>query len=213
MATTPISIEQPRILVVEGNDEERLFKALFAHIEGKDGIKTDDIQIINVGGRDNIRRDIQVIVNDRNFNTVSSIGIVRDADDNADNALRSVQGALRAAGLPVPSAPLSLAGDHPDVPKVAVLITPYDKSSGMLEDVCLEAMEGDPAMGCVQNYFRCIESHLAVQPNNLPKAMVQAFLASRERSGLSLGVAAQRRYWNFEHSAFEPLKRLVRMLQ
>ena len=210
MATTPISIEQPRLLVVEGDDEERLFRALFAHIEGKDGIKTDDIQIINVGGKDNIRRDIQVIVNDRNFNAVSSIGIVRDADDNADNALRSVQGALNDAGLTPPDTALSLADG---VPKVAVLITPYGKHSGMLEDVCLEAMEDDPAMGCVQDYFSCIESHLAVQPNNLPKAMVQAFLASRPISGLSLGVAVQRGYWDFDHRAFEPLKRLVGMLQ
>lgn len=206
----PISVEQPCLLVVEGDDEERLFRLLFAHIEEKDGVKIDDIQIVNVGGKDNIRRDIQVIVNDRNFASVVSIGIVRDADDNADDALRSVQGALRAAGLPVPSAPLSVVGA---VPKVAVLITPYGKSSGMLEDVCLEAMEGDPAMGCVQDYFSCIESRLAEQPNNLSKAMMQAFLASRPISGLSLGVAIQRRYWDFEHSAFDALKEFVGMLQ
>ena len=205
-----ISVEQPRLLVVEGVSEAHLFSALFAHIAEKDGVRLDDVQIINVGGRDNIRRDIQVIVNDRNFGLVSAIGVVRDADDSAANALRSVQGALRAAGLPAPSAPLTVAGD---VPKVATLIVPHGRLSGVLEDVCLESVESDPAMGCVQDYFRCIESRLAVQPNNLSKAMAQAFLASRERPGLPLGLAAYRDYWDFEHSAFGPLREFVGMLQ
>lgn len=205
----PISVEQPRLLVVEGVSEAHLFNALFAHMEEKDGVRIDDIQIINVGGRDNIRRDIQVIVNDRDFSMVSSIGIVRDADDNADDALRSVQGALRDVGLPAPSAPLSVVGDNP---KVAVLITPYGRSSGVLEDVCLESVAGDPAMECVQDYFSCIESRLDAQPNNLSKAKAQAFLASRRSPGLQLGVAAHRGYWDFEHAAFEPLRRLVGML-
>ena len=205
-----ISVEQPRLLVVEGVSEAHLFSALFAHIAEKDGVRLDDVQIVNVGGRDNIRRDIQVIVNDRNFGMVSAIGVVRDADDSAANALRSVQGALRAAGLPAPSASLSLAGD---VPKVAALIVPHGRSSGVLEDVCLESVADDPAMGCVQDYFRCIESSLAAQPNNLSKAMAQAFLASRERPGLPLGLAAYRDYWDFEHSAFDALKEFVGMLR
>ncbi len=205
-----ISVEQPRLLVVEGVSEAHLFSALFAHIAEKDGVRLDDVQIINVGGRDNIRRDIQVIVNDRNFGMVSAIGVVRDADDSADDALRSVQGALRAAGLPAPGASLSVAGDNP---KVAALILPHGRSSGALEDVCLESVSGDPAMGCVQDYFRCIESRLAAQPNNLSKAMAQAFLASRERPGLPLGLAAYRDYWDFEHSAFDALKEFVGMLR
>ena len=206
----PISIKKPRLLVVEGSDEKRLFKALIAHIK-KSGIKIDAVQVIDAEGKGKIKSNIQVIANESNFSTVSSIGIVRDADHDAADALISVQDALRTAKLPVPNAPLIVERD--EARKVAVLITPYGKSSGMLEDVCLEAMEDDPAMECVQDYFSCIESCLAEQPNNLSKAMVQAFLASRKHSGLSLGVAAQRRYWNFEHSAFDPMKELVRMLQ
>ncbi len=205
-----ISVEQPRLLVVEGVSEAHLFSALFAHIAEKDGVRLDDVQIVNVGGRDNIRRDIQVIVNDRNFGMVSAIGVVRDADDSAANALRSVQGALRAAGLPAPGASLSVVGSNP---KVAALILPHGRSSGVLEDVCLESVAGDPAMGCVQDYFSCIESRLGAQPSSLSKAMAQAFLASRERPGLPLGLAAYRDYWDFDHSAFDALKEFVGILQ
>lgn len=210
MAESNSTRERLRFLVVEGVSEEHLFNALFAHMK-RGGVEVGDIKIIVSEGKDNIRGDIQAITQIANFDAVVSIGVVRDADDNADGALRSVQGALRAAGLPAPSASLSVVGGDP---KVAVLITPHGKTTGVLEDVCLEAMEDDPAMGCVHDYISCIQNRLdaRAQPRSPSKAMAQAFLASRRDPGLLLGQAAHRGYWDFEHAAFEPLKRLVGML-
>lgn len=200
-----VSIKQAKLLVVEGNDDKRLFNALLRHI-GVSGI-----QVVDAGGKDNIRQTLQVIRHSTDFSKVSSIGVVRDADANAGSALQSVQDALKAAGLPSPDAPLSSVEDGI---KVVVLIVPYDKSSGAIEDVCLESVAGDAAMGCVRDYLNCIKDSVAEaeQPNNLAKAEAQAFLASRERPGLRLGEAASAGYWDFEHTAFEPFKRLLGML-
>lgn len=198
-----IEIEQEKLLVVEGADDARLFKALMRYI-GVSGI-----QVFKAGGKDNIRQTLKVIKQSRGFSEVSSIGVVRDADANAGSALQSVQDALRAANLPSPDAPLSLVEDGI---KVAVLIVPYDKSSGAIEDVCLESVAGDAAMGCVRDYFSCLNDNGVEQPGNMPKAEAQAFLASRERPGLRLGEAASAGYWDFEHIAFEPFKRLLGML-
>ena len=211
MAEANSTREQLRFLVVEGVSEEHLFNALFAHMR-RGGVEVGDIEIIVSEGKDNIRGDIQAITQITNFDAVVSIGVVRDADDNAADAFRSVQGALRAAGLPAPSAPLSVVGSDP---KVAALILHHGRSSGVLEDVCLEAMEDDPAMGCVRDYISCIKGRLdaRAQPRSPSKAMAQAFLASRRESGLLLGQAAHRGYWDFEHSAFDALKEFVGMLQ
>lgn len=200
-----VSIQQAKLLVVEGNDDARLFNALLRHID------VSGIQVVDAGGKDNIRQTLRVITQSPGFSAVSSIGVVRDADVNADSALQSVQGALRAANLPSPDAPLSLAGT--DL-RVAVLIAPYGKPSGAIEDVCFESVAGDAAMGCAQDYLNCIKDSVAEaeQPNNLRKAKAQAFLASRERPGLRLGEAAEAGYWDFEHAAFEPFKRLLGML-
>ena len=200
-----VSIQQAKLLVVEGADDARLFNALLRHI-GVSGI-----QVVDAGGKDNIRQTLQVIRHSTDFSKVSSIGVVRDADANASSALQSVQDALRAANLPSPDAPLRLVEDGI---KVVVLIAPYDKPSGTIEDVCLESVAGDAAMGCVRDYLNCIKDSVAEaeQPNNLPKAEAQAFLASRERPGLRLGEAASAGYWDFEHAAFEPFKRLLGML-
>lgn len=199
-----VSIKQPKLLVVEGADDARLFNALLSHI-GVSGI-----QVLNAGGKDNIRQTLRVITRSPGFSAVSSIGVVRDADVNADSALQSVQGALKAAGLPAPDASLSSVEDGIKV--VVVLIAPHGKPSGAIEDVCLESVAGDAAMGCVKGYFSCLNDNGVEQPGNLPKAEAQAFLASRERPGLRLGEAASAGYWDFEHTAFEPFKRLLGML-
>lgn len=195
-----VSIKQAKLLVVEGADDARLFNALLRHI-GVSGI-----QVLNAGGKDNIRQMLKVIKQSPGYSKVSSIGVVRDADANAGSALQSVQDALRDANLPSPDAPLSLAGTDR---RVAVLIAPHGESSGTIEDVCLESVAGDAAMGCVQGYFSCLNNNGVEQPGNMRKAEAQAFLASRERPGLRLGEAAEAGYWDFEHAAFDPFKRLL----
>ena len=200
-----VSIKQPKLLVVEGADDARLFKALMRYI-GVSGI-----QVFKAGGKDNIRKMLKVIPSSPGYSKVSSIGVVRDADANAGSALQSVQGALRDANLPSPDKPLSLVEDGI---KVVVLIAPYDKLSGSIEDVCLESVAGDAAMGCVQDYLNCIKDSVAEseRPNNLRKARLQAFLASRKRPGKRLSEAAEAGYWDFDHTAFEPFKTLLGML-
>jgi hypothetical protein len=50
----------------------------------------------------------------------------------------------------------------------------------MLEDLCLESVSEDPAMLCVDEYFRCLEERLEMLPRNPSKARVRGFLASME---------------------------------
>lgn len=198
-----VSIKQAKLLVVEGSDDARLFDALITHI-GVSGI-----QVVNAQGKNNIRQTLSVIRQATNFSAVASIGVVRDADASAARALQSVRDALRDANLPSPDEPLSLAGT--DI-RVAALIAPHGKPSGAIEDVCLESVAGDAAMGCVQDFLNCIRNSAIEQPNNLLKAEAQAFLASRKKPGLRLGEAAEAGYWDFDHTSFDPFKRLLRML-
>jgi len=50
----------------------------------------------------------------------------------------------------------------------------------MLEDVCLQSVENDPAMCCVEEYFGCLKKRLSELRQNLSKARVRSFLVSRE---------------------------------
>ena len=197
------TIEHSKILVVEGNDDEYLFRALLSHI------RLYGVQIVNARGKDNIRRSIAVIRQSPDFGAVSSLGVVRDADTNAASAFQSVRDALVSVGLSAPTEPLTpAAGD----PTTVALILPYGENSGTIEDVCLASVADDEAMPCVDEYMRCISEQSTQQSSSPSKAKAQAFLSSRARPGLLLGQAANRGYWNFDHSAFNPLKDLLRML-
>ena len=98
-----LKITADRLLLVEGQDEVNLFRALLKHCLG-DPAKPD-IQIIEAGGRDKFRGRIATIRADAASRPpLRALGVIRDADDNAGNAFRSVCGALRHAGYEPPAA-------------------------------------------------------------------------------------------------------------
>ena len=197
-------IEKPKLLLVEGIDEVRLFEAL-----AKD-IGAEDVQIRDYQGKGNIRRFLGVLPQIPGYSELESIGVTRDADENGDKAAESVRDALGAAALPVPNSPLESANDG----RIAVryLIIPHGET-GALEVVCLASVAEDPAMTCVQSYFDCIERSALDGPREkwMVKARVHAFLSSRENPALRLGEAAERGVWSFAAPAFDPLKSVLRM--
>ena len=197
-------IEKPKLLLVEGIDEVRLFGALAKHIGA------EDVEIRDYQGKGNLRPFLRVLPRVPGYSDLESIGVTRDADENNENAAESVRDALGAAGFPVPDSPLESAYDG----RIAVryLIIPHGET-GALEDVCLASVAEDPAMACVESYFGCIERSELDGPKEkwMSKAKVHAFLSSREDPALRLGEAAERGVWPFDAPAFDPLKSVLRI--
>ncbi|MCZ6680491.1 MAG: hypothetical protein O7E52_24940 [Candidatus Poribacteria bacterium] len=192
-----------KLLLVEGKDEFNFFGALLRHL------RRQDVKVGAYDGKDNLRPFLRGLTQLPDFEAVESIGIVRDADDDANAAFQSVCSSLSNANLPVPEAPLALALGQP---QVAVMIMPPGANAGMLEDLCLSAFRDDPATPCVDQYFRCIESRLGSLPRHEAKARVHAFLASRERPDLRLGEAALGGYLPWDSPVFESVKTFINQL-
>jgi hypothetical protein len=191
------SPSSPHLLLVEGKDDAIFFKSIMEHI----GL--DEIEIWNIEGTSQLRMRLNVLKMDPAFNSnVTSLGIIRDADSDPESALRSVKDALRVSGFAVPDQSFVSAGSRPTV---TFMILPND-SPGMLESVCLKSIESDPAMACVDRYFECLKTTCQIEPMNIYKAKVQAFLASRRKVGLDLRRAAQAGYWPFDHDTFGPIR-------
>jgi hypothetical protein len=203
MPERPISVEKPKQLLVEGRDEEGFFGALLKHLD------IDDIEVQNYGGKNNFRRFLNVFVISPEFDRVQSIGIVRDADDSAASAFQSVQGSLQFVNLPTPGEMLAPAGDPP---RVSVFILPDNTKCGALEDLCLSALEDDPAISCVSEFMQCVRQSAEEVPGNEAKARVHAFLASREDPELRLGEAAQRGFLPWRNTAFAQLIGFLRCM-
>jgi hypothetical protein len=191
------------VLVVEGKDEEYFFEALLRHE------RIQDAQVLPIGGKDRLAENLKALRNARQFRFVRSLGVVRDADADPKGTYSSVRDALQRAKLPTPDAHAQLVEGPP---RVSVFIIPSALQRGALEDLCLAAVEDDPAYPCVEKYFECLEQASVGCSSEQSRARMQVFLASRKKVDKRLGVAAQAGYIPWGSPVFEELKRFLHAL-
>ena len=203
-----ISISAARQVLVEGIDETYLFQALGNHIS----MEAKDIQFQPYGGKSRLRDFLETLTALSDFSQVYSLAVVADADDSRRSAADRIRGALQNAGLSAPDEPLRLSADGQ--PYTAWLVIPHDSPGRALEDVCLDSVQEDPALACVDEFMECVMRVCSNPPkeNEKSKSKIRAFLSSRERPDLLLGQAARAGIWNFDAPAFDPLKKLLRLL-
>jgi hypothetical protein len=192
-----VQIVQRTLLVVEGRDEELFFGALLRYL----GL--GHVQVLPVGGKERLAENLRALSKSPRFSEVICIGVVRDADSDPRAAFESVGAALRHAGLTTPREAMLPAGHEP---RVCVMIVPTPSTPGTLEDLCMGAVDTDPAYGCGERYFQCLRENGLPEPRNLSRARIQVFLASRPLAGKRLGEAAQAGYMPWDAGAFGKLK-------
>ena len=199
--TQPIKITKEKLLIVEGKDEVEFFKVFFnkKNIQG--------IQIMDSGGRDNFKKLLPVL--QKNFNTLTSLAIIQDADDKPPNVrFDSICSTLTRCDLGPPNDIASF--NTKATPKVGIFIIPDGESKGMLESLCLSTIESKEkeTLKCVDEFMKCIEIK-SKKPKNPYKAHHRAFLAAMPDDTPSLGVAAQKGYWDFDSDKLKPLLEFV----
>jgi|GEM_PF-223101 len=169
----PEAITKSKILLVEGKDEVNLFTELLVNLD------LTDIQVIEVSGKDKFPSKLEALVKKSSgYSKITSIGIVRDADDDPVGAFQSVCDAMSRLDLPKPKTPLQPVTGPP---QITVMIVPDSATKGMIENVCLASVSDDPAMACVDQYFECLaENQRVLSQNAMPKARVHTFLSSRQ---------------------------------
>lgn len=204
MMRKPKEINKAKQLLVEGNDAEWFFSALL------DELQITEMQIQNYGGNNELNGFLEQFPKASGFwDIVESIGIVRDAEKDPNDAFKSVSGALNAVGLFVPKRPLEITNTQP---RISVFILPDTKSNGMLETVCLRSVEADSAISCIDEYFKCLKEKLKSIPKNMEKARLQVFLASRKKVPRMLGVAARQGVWPWNSPVFDNVKNFLNAL-
>ena len=212
MPVQPLRVEPPEIickvvLLIEGDDEARFFEALLKHVGLVPNV---DIQLRKLEGKDN-RRAFEAFLRDPGFPIVTAYAIVRDADADVKDTLKSIQKLLRDHGQPCPKGHGMFA--HNDTLKVGIFIMPGNTPSGMLEDLCLQSVADHPIMPHVEDFMAQVKSVMQEKaPKNESKAKVQAFLAGMEKPLPHLGVAAQKGYWPFNREAFSSLCDFIEQL-
>lgn len=233
-------VENPKLLLVEGRDEEEFFASLLEHLA------ISDVEVWAIQGKSRLSSRLKALVRAPHAVPIVSVGIVQDADNDPAAAFHSICSALEAADLPAPEAPLQPHGVNP---RITVMIVPDAVTPGMLEDVCLASVADDPATACVDEFFRCLQERISSIPQNQAKARLRAFLSAREwleeehfqllqnqvlttpapdasittakvhaflatryKPDLRLGTAAKAGYWPLHDGAFQQFRDFLQML-
>ena len=207
------SINSKKVIAVEGKDEINFFNALLRHMD------ITDFDIRDVGGKVQFPNKLPALLKATGFyladgsSSVTHLAIIRDKDE--DEAFKSIATIVTNAGLKPPTKHSEFSNGSP---KVGIFIMPGETIDGtMLEDLCLKTVENHKAMTCVNKYASCI-SALEPIPKNIPKAKVQVFkaqvfLAAQPEIVDSVGLGAQKKYWDFESPALDELKEFLTQLE
>ncbi|MYD87958.1 MAG: hypothetical protein F4018_15435 [Acidobacteria bacterium] len=211
----PIRIDRPVQLLVEGKDPENFFEKFITRLELK------GTQVQNFRGVDELKGFLEGFVVAPGFGQVKSIGIVRDAERRMDrvervetqpssaaSAFQSVQSSLRNVGLPVPNRPTEEAGTEP---AVSVFILPGNEDDGMLETLLCRTFAETDMDRCVDGFFQCV-AESGSRIHRPDKARARAYLTTMPHPHVSVGVAAQKGYWDFDHEALDGVRRFLMAL-
>jgi len=209
--TTPSAIQSKKLIAVEGQDEVHFLNKLLKKM------KIQEVEVREVGGVDKLPKKIPALVRTRGFSDVEVFAIIRDADNkNAESAFRSVKNLLANEELlkpgKLPDKPGQFSNGNP---RIGIFIMPDNSSQGMLEDLCLQSVKDHPVKECVDDFIKCTEKRVdtSKKPRNLAKAKVQAFLAVMPEIANSVGIAAEKDYWNFNSKEFSKLKSFLNNLK
>lgn len=197
----PVRITKRIQLLVEGNDQRNFAEALLSRI-GR-----SDIEVQNFGGVTELGEFLAALQESASFEMVKSIGILRDAEHSVAAAFQSVQDAVKNAALPIPS---EIGSRAAGAPGVTVFILGGD--GGMLETLLNRTVEGKPEQRCVEEFLRCVEKERGQSVRNPHKSRAHAWIATRDRPEVSVGVAAKKKYWALDHPILEDLRAFLRSL-
>ena len=132
-----ISIKKPVIVVVEGLDDQWVLE-YFCEKWG-----FDQIQFIPVKGKLQ-KSNVDSIILQPNFkNIVKSFGLIRDADDDYENAKKSIQGIFSSLKLEQ---------------NTGFFIFPNNEKKGLLETLFIQAcaIQDNERYECINNFIECL---------------------------------------------------------
>ena len=214
----PTKINKEKLLLVEGKDERFFFEALLQNLE------IEDVQIINIAGKDNLKITFPTLINSDGFSDVKYYMIIQDADNDSKARFNSIQSLLSKHDQPIPKKCAEWKEENGVL--VGIYIMPGNQTKGMLENLCLDTVKNHPILQCVDQYCSCLEEKLENKldsdakkegkyyfPNNLAKARMHSFLAGQNKFVPSLGIAAKKGYFNLKSEVLSELRNFLVMLK
>ncbi len=210
MAIKRKTIEKSYLLLCEGRDAENF---LITYLES-DALKRDsrfsnEIQVLDFGGNDNLDSYLMNLRNMERFDRVTSLAVIRDAERDYAKACLNVSHSLKRAGLVSPKDDGTWVHDDSGL-KVGYLLFPLNKEAGTLEDLCLAILSeknNKNILSSVDEFLAVMESSHGCRYRRKHKNRLHTYLASSdEYVSMPLGLAAKAGAFRWTSAVLEPLK-------
>ncbi|MGK7928737.1 MAG: DUF3226 domain-containing protein [Spirulina sp.] len=203
MTNKPQEIVKPKLLIGEGVEDRRFLKAFLRHLN------ITDIQVEAYSGKNNLSKYLKTLKLIPGFSRLTVLAITRDADDNVESSWDSICSSLRNNKFAVPA---KIGEKIEGEPTIVAFLFPDGRRTGMLEDLCLDSLQDDPVMPCIDEYFKCVKNCTSRQSENMAKAQMHAWLSSLSKPDKRLAEASEAGDFNWNSPAFDRLKRFLQIL-
>lgn len=213
MPTLADPVRSPGLLACEGSDDSAFLRSMLSLL----GIGPEIVWIEEFGGLPQLRDYLDGLAVRPGSESLRALALVRDADASLRSALDSIREHLwrtdyqirvRAGQLVPASWPVGTRLT------LGVYILPDNRSSGALEDLYLQAISEAMDLSCVDEFLACVRSRTGVscRPQDVPKARLNAWLASRRNPTRRPGQALMTPDIPFNSPAFGPIKQFLQEL-
>lgn len=186
-----MSPKKPKILLVEGIDDQHVSWALFE----KHAIP-ETFTVIDSKGINNLLIQLPVRFKESEINT---IGVIIDADTNSAGRWQQLRDILAAEGVVLPASPAENGTIVEGKKKIGVWIMPNNRINGMLEDFIASLVPAnDPLLPIAEAALNNIEQQQLSKyiPAHRSKALIHTWLSWQEDPGTPMGSAITKRYLN-----------------
>lgn len=211
-------IKKQFLIICEGRDaQEFLISYLNSEVLDSSSHFSEDIQVIDFGGNDDLTKFLELLRNMENFDNVKSLLIIRDAETNFESAIQSIQKSLESNGLSIPKSPFMWENG---TPKIGFLLFPNcsaESINGTLEDLCLSILSNAKAPELKQEIVYFMDTLKEKYHFNFSRPfktkLYAYFSIHNDYVSLKIGEAAKAGAFDWNHENLAPLKEfLAKML-
>jgi hypothetical protein len=193
-------------ILVEGSD---YFYSLLPKLDGP--AEFADVQLWDFSSKGTTPEQFVAMFQTLNgyADKVNAIGIIRDAETDAQARCMEVQQVFEKHGLGVPAKSREvLAGN----PTTGFLIMPHGETSGCLEHALLSAVNAKARLNCVKDYLTCADQK-AKNDNWRAKMQVHSLIAASEAPAATLGQSVVKTdLWDFSQPSLGIMLDFIRDL-
>ena len=211
---TNTQIFKSNLIICEGRDEQEfLIKYLNSGVLSTVPGFSNDIQVIDFGGNSELAQKLAVLKNMENFDKLTSLLVIRDAETNAESACQEIQHALKQNGFPIPQGPHCWEGNPL---RIGFLLFPAcddTAQNGTLEDLCLSILSDPLAADTLEEiglFLKRLENNRHESFSRIFKAKLHTYFSvHNDYVSLKIGEAAAAGAFDWSNPALDPLKNFI----